>query len=447
MSAMQNSQPEWQGQYITNINLNNLVLWSENPRDPLDQEADNEAIIQKALSEDSDSSRWQLPKLAKEMGDDYDFSELPTVVPITNSNKYQVYDGNRRVILAILQSRGITPGSAQIKLPIFPEAIPCNVCTKEVALRHVFRKHNDSGSWMAYERDLFAYKYMHGKKTVLIRIEEFVDGITRFPSLNQRYVKEDVLNDKHMGEFGFDLNREDYGVSPETFLEFLKLIAGEVMPGGSLSTRGSRNNPIEAIPLSLLSKIKGVQQPDVDNGGGVGGSGGNGSSVYTGEGEDNKKRGTDNKGGKRKKTRTTKPTQYDIFGGTLSLRLGDTNNIYSTLDALWSLNEKNKIPQNASFIPIFKMGLRLLAEQAAKEEGSDLAGYVNDYFASAKRDLIERVGSRDVATYLHANNVTPQTTLSLLQASAHAYTSSNNKDQAIALSLILGGMLNTTHHK
>lgn len=334
MSDTQNNQLEWQGQHIVDIKLDDLVLWSENPRDPLDEEADNEVIIQKALGEEPDSPRWQLSKLAKEMGDDYDFSELPTVVPIENSNKYRVYDGNRRVILAILKSRGITPGSSQIQLPMFPEAIPCNVCTKEIALKHVFRKHNDSGSWMTYERDLFSYKYMQGKKTVLIRIEEFVDGITRFPSLNQRYVKEDVLNDKHMNEFGFDLNRDDYGVSSETFLEFLKLIASEAMPGGSLSTRGLRNDPITVIPPSLLEKIRGEQQLNENDEDKEDPFAHNGLDASTGEDKKGERNNRSNKNGKHRKTPVTKPTQYNIFGGTLSLRLGDTNNIYSTLDAL-----------------------------------------------------------------------------------------------------------------
>lgn len=445
MDGIQNEQVEWQGQHLAYIKLDDLVLWSENPRDPLDEEADNDAIIKKALEEDSESSRWQLAKLAKEMGDDYDFSELPTVVPIDNSNKYRVYDGNRRVILAILRSRGETPGESQIRLPVFPDTMPCNVCTKDVALRHVFRKHNDSGSWMTYERDLFAYKYMRGKKTVLIKIEEYVDGITRFPSLNQRYVKEDVLNDKHMREFGFDLNRNDYGVSPETFLEFLKLIASEVMSDGSLSTRGARNNPIEVIPQSLLEKIRGVQQSNDVDGDEVGCC--DDPNAASGGEECGGKHGKSGKAGKKRKTRVTKPTQYDIFGGTLSLRLGETNNLYSTLDALWALNEKNKIPQNASFIPIFRMGLRLLADQAAKDEGVDLAGYVKEHFDSAKKDLVERTGSRDVATYLRAHNVTKESTLSLLQSGAHANTSTNSRDQAIALSLILSGMLNTTHRR
>lgn len=450
MNEMQNNQPEWHGQKIMHIELEDLVLWSENPRDPLEEDADNEAIIQKALDEASDSARWQLSKLAKEMGDDYDPSELPTVVPIENSDKYRVYDGNRRVILAILQLRGETPGNPQTRLPIFPEKMPCNVCTKEVALKHVFRKHSESGSWMAYERDLFAFKYMRGKRTVLIRIEEYVDGITRYPSLNQRYVKEDVLNDKHMTEIGFDLDRDDYGVSQETFLEFLKLIAAEVKTGGRLSTRGSRNNPIAAIPSTLLEKIRGEEDSS---------AGGDGEDELFDDGDfvadansskrskENSNNAADTMKGKNRKTRVTKPVQYEVFGGTLSLQLGETNNIYSTLDALWSLNEKDKIPQNASFISIFRMGLRLLVDQAAQDKGIDLAKYVKDNFGPAKKKLIEKMGTRDVATYLHANNVTQETTLSLLQSGAHAYTSSSNKDQTIALSLILGEMLNLTHHK
>ena len=46
------------------------------------------------------------------MGDHYDTSELPTVVRIDEGGgpRYQVYDGNRRVILALLQQEG-SPGT------------------------------------------------------------------------------------------------------------------------------------------------------------------------------------------------------------------------------------------------------------------------------------------------------------------------------------------------
>jgi len=38
-------------------------------------------------------------------------------------------------------------------IPDFPLLIPCNVCTKEIALQNVLRKHGDSDSWQPLERD------------------------------------------------------------------------------------------------------------------------------------------------------------------------------------------------------------------------------------------------------------------------------------------------------
>ncbi len=60
------------------ISIKKLVLWTENPRDPIDKKAVDQDIVNRAL--DDDLRKWTLATLAKEMGDYYDFSELPTVV-------------------------------------------------------------------------------------------------------------------------------------------------------------------------------------------------------------------------------------------------------------------------------------------------------------------------------------------------------------------------------
>jgi len=108
-------------QKIENINIKGLVLWTENPRDFINNTASDQDIINKAISDDS--SKWELAKLAKSMGKCYDFSELPAVV--IHKDKPVVYDGNRRV--AIIK---IKHGMVEVHdfkkniIPDFPESIP-----------------------------------------------------------------------------------------------------------------------------------------------------------------------------------------------------------------------------------------------------------------------------------------------------------------------------------
>jgi hypothetical protein len=65
-------------QEVRLIDIKELVLWTENPRDPIDENAADQDIVDRALEDVL--NKWSLGKLAKEMGDYYDFSELPTVV-------------------------------------------------------------------------------------------------------------------------------------------------------------------------------------------------------------------------------------------------------------------------------------------------------------------------------------------------------------------------------
>ena len=83
-------------QEVKNIKIKDLVLWTENPRDPIDEKATDQDIVDIALT--TRTSKWELSKLAKEMGAYFDLSEIPTVV--YHDKIPVVYDGNRRVILA-----------------------------------------------------------------------------------------------------------------------------------------------------------------------------------------------------------------------------------------------------------------------------------------------------------------------------------------------------------
>ena len=88
-------------QDIQNIKVEDLCLWTENPRDPIDTSATGLDIIKHAI--DDNPKTWNLDKLAKSMGAHYDFSEIPTVVYI--DGKPVVYDGNRRIaVLKYLQN-------------------------------------------------------------------------------------------------------------------------------------------------------------------------------------------------------------------------------------------------------------------------------------------------------------------------------------------------------
>ena len=111
-------------QKIEEIKIDDLVLWTENPRDPpIDPKSSDQDVANKAWKDQHD--KWNLLKLAKEMQEVYDFSELPTVV--YHGKKPVVYDGNRRMILAKLKhDLVILSDFDKTKLPHIPKFIPCN---------------------------------------------------------------------------------------------------------------------------------------------------------------------------------------------------------------------------------------------------------------------------------------------------------------------------------
>lgn len=189
-------------QKVKILNLKDLVLWTENPRDPIDARAKDQDIVDRAFLDIN--HKWSLEKLAKEMGDYYDFSELPTVVYI--NSRPVVYDGNRRIILGKIKHGYVNLSDDSIvdTLPFIPQEIPCNVCTEEIALNNVYRKHADSGSWSALERDMFVDRFMKRGKSIFLQFEECTGMISKHPSLNQRFVKEEILTEHTLNDLGFE---------------------------------------------------------------------------------------------------------------------------------------------------------------------------------------------------------------------------------------------------
>ena len=484
---------DWEGQHIETIPLEKLVLWSENPRDPIDPNADNEQVIENALNGEGADSKWDLAKFAKVMGEKYDFSSLPTVATIEGTDKYTVYDGNRRVIIAMIRAWGTPSARLRTKLPLFPEEIPCNVCSRDDALRFVFRRHSENGTWGQYERDVFVYRYMNEPKSVLVRLEDLIQAVTKWPKLNLRYVEEDILNDKHLREFGLNPEAEDFGVSPEMLEELIEAIADGVADG-SLNTRGNRNDPTKALSEDLLKRVHddaaqhedsavqggeaGAQGTDGSSGGAEEAPGGTGQgSLFdddptdgglTEEDADDVDSGQESvddetaedvadetdsaDGGGQRRTRVTRERGYSVFNGRLSLRAGAVNNLYRTLECLWEMNEAGEIEQNAGFYGVFRMGLRLLAESAAREDqatlkSKHLKAYVSTYAETAKRMIRSSGRDNDLVTYLNSQSVTVDSVEGLLQAGAHSYTSSSGREQALAISIYLAEMLKLSHGK
>lgn len=190
------------GQEVRTLKLEDLVLWTENPRDSIDETATDQDIVDRALEDER--SKWSLPKLAKEMGSHYDYSELPTVV--FHGKKPVVYDGNRRIILGKIKHKLVSVDKFDTaSIPRFPSEIPCNVCSKEIALQNVYRKHADTGSWLPLERDVFLHKHMEQDKTPFLVMEESTGIISANPHLNQRFVKEEIFREDILTKLGISL--------------------------------------------------------------------------------------------------------------------------------------------------------------------------------------------------------------------------------------------------
>ena len=89
------------------------------------------------------------------------------------------------------------------------------------------------------------------------------------------------------------------------------------------------------------------------------------------------------------------------------------------------------------------MSLRLITEYAANVSGSkDMAQFLKDNFALAKKNL-----DQNTKTALSGLNVNENSIVQLLHTGAHNYHSASNIDQTIAISIILGEILKSTHGK
>lgn len=142
------------------------------------------------------------------------------------------------------------------------------------------------------------------------------------------------------------------------------------------------------------------------------------------------------------RSRRIKKPGLPVFGGKLSLRTGHVNNLYRDVESLHHFYQNEKARLSADFIVIIRMSLRMLAETAAKDLKKDLKDYLTENFDLAKNSL-----DQNAKTTLSNQSVDKNSIIKLFQTGAHDYHNSKNEEQALALSIILGGMLKLTHGK
>ena len=410
-------------QKVEYIPVKDLVLWTENPRDPISAKNRNVSVIKRAI--DDVDKKWQLKKLAKEMGMRYDCSELPTVV--YKNGIPVVYDGNRRVIIAMLRL-GIYPEfkDCKFKMPLCPNNLPCNVTSKEIALESVWRKHADTGSWDPIARDIFRNKFWNQPKSVFLQLNEMLGGvIARTSSLNQRFVGEEVLTNPRLKNIGIKIENGSVS-SRHDAMNTRKLLDGvfELITDKKLSTRNDRNTPLSQILPSELKAIvsadksEDYQKVEISS---------SGASAQV----------TLNDGGSVRLPRRVKSPQIPIFGGKLGLEAGEPANLYRDIVALYEHYEKNKHVLSDRFPALIRMALRLQCELIAKCANSKEFGELvkNEY------DMAKQMLSQQEKTFLSTNNVTKDNIVGLLHTGAHNYEASYNLPQTIAMSLIVAGLL------
>lgn len=408
-------------QKVEYLKLKDLVLWTENPRDPIDDKAKDQDIVNKAINDKH--AKWSLKKLAKEMGDYYDLSELPTVV--YHGKKPVVYDGNRRIILGKIKHKFVKVDNdyKTDDLPDIPLEIPCNICSKEIAFQNVYRKHGDSGSWSPLDRDIFLHRFMKQSKSTFLKIEDATGLISANPHMNQGYVKKEILNNEKLNEIGLDLSGEEL-LSKHNKTQTKKILAdlSNKVKDKLITTRKNRGKVYEVLDKENRDTITTNEQ--------------------------NKLKASAPKFNATKSKTTPKQTprskKYvpEIFGGKLYLKAGEPSDIYRDIADLYKIYLDKKHILSPSFPSLIRMSLRLLSESAAKDKGKKIDDYVNTYFTNAKKKL-----SQDQKTTLSTQNVKKDTLVQLLHVGAHNYSASKNIDQSIAVSIILGAMLNISHGK
>jgi hypothetical protein len=267
------------------------------------------------------------------------------------------------------------------------------------------------------------HKFLLKPKSTFLKLEEATGLISSNPHLNKGFVKTDIFTTEKLKELGFDFDDLDL-VSKHTEKESLEILSdiSRKVATKVIDTRKMRGQVLEVLEKenrqiinknskNIFQKISVVQPviPQVT------------ISV-------------------KKQTPRTKKKAPEFFDGLLYLVKGPVSDLYRDISDLYQHYIKYQNDFSQYFPSLLRMSLRLLVEGAASDVNLPSGKYIQKYFTDAKANL-----SPDSKTTLYSKNVKEETLLNLLHIGAHNYTAANDLEQTIAMSIIIGKILEISH--
>lgn len=356
-------------QKIRTIALNKLVLWTENPRDPVSPELSDRDIILRAI--DNESGNWDLDKMLADIGKQYYYNQIPTVVP-TDGGKYVVYDGNRRVaVLKCIQDPELYQ-LATNRLPVFPApeallsqtSLPCDVCDRDTALDIVEKNHAGSKRWGRLQFEQFEYYHRGKPKGRLMIFDEVTGGeVSRNRNLNEEYMQNRLLTDANLSSVGLAMVDGELRSSLGSQEEAEQVIHDIVdMKDKKLSS--ARKNPGDLLgALRELDPERYGEPKAYDPG-----SSFSLTPAGTSEAESDcfDVRATSDVPPKKRRRPVPSRRRGLLFGETLRPSGNQPNMVYRAIEWMWE--QYCKRPEKLGYLlPIMGFSLRLLLECVARE--------------------------------------------------------------------------------
>lgn len=337
-------------------------MWTENPRDPVDASATDRDIILRAI--DNESGNWKLDKMLSEIGDEYYYNEIPTVVE--TNNRYVVYDGNRRLAVIKCLRNPELYSIATNRLPIFSsspalaslDSLPCNVCDLETALTIVERTHASSGRWGKLQYEQFLHVHRKAPKGRLMVLDEAGGGIvSRTPELNGEYVQQRLLSESSLNPVGLSIKNGKLfsSLSEEESRHIIEDIAKVMKEGLSKARKNPGDLKAALIELDHDRYINAIS--------------------YNPESSHQMTPPTEatahdvSNANSRTKTRRLPMRAHrheKIFGGPLRPRGDRANEMYRAIERVYAMYLRDTA-KNSHLLPFIGFSMRLLLETVAQE--------------------------------------------------------------------------------
>ncbi|WP_334106774.1 hypothetical protein [Methylobacillus sp.] len=446
--------------YIENpVKISKIQLDQENPRFP---PVNNQREAIQAMLKD------QGTKIVNLASDIYQNGLNPSskLILFKEGSKFIDGDGNRRVTaLKILETPSLSDSDPKIRKRIdtilkakgtIPSEVDCVIFDSREAAKH-WISINHSGpqegkgqiSWDSEQKNRFEGNFTIGLQALdlltyrsLITAEDKlkVNKTTLDRLLSYKQVKEKLVISKSDDHFLFE--------NINNLKKIVLALRDEKVDAVYTAAKGiAFVNGVLNSDSGGFDKKHGNTEPNgnTDNMGDYHNTGRQSESKGDSDAEnqsDNRNTRNDEAGPTSPRTRRQDAPKQIVFGGALSLGSGHINNLYRDIEQIYNVYKSKKMTFSDDFIVIFRMSLRMLAETAARDANKDLKNYLTENFDQAKQSL-----DKNTKTLLSNQSVEKGKVVQLFQTGAHDYANSRNEEQAIALSIILGGILRITHGK